>query len=476
VVKSRPEESNSGFSAVRAVLVYTMVLNLLVSALKIAVGYATDSLSIVANGLDSVFDSATNVMGLIAISMAQRPPDEDHPYGHRRYETLMTLGVAALLFITCYSILQGAYRRLLNPTVPEVNFWSFAALLVGLALHVYTSRYEMQKGRELESDFLIADASHTQADVLVTLTVIVGLIVIRAGYPAVDALVALLIAMVIAKIGIDIIRSSARVLTDTAVLQADQVASILDQIPGIESYHRIRSRGRGDNIHVDMHIRVAPDMPLAEAHRIAHEAQRRLQQTLEGIRDVIIHVEPHSPAEDRQGSDLLARVRQTALELGATIHDLNAYERGGRYSVDLHLEVPDALTLSEAHQRATELEARIRSKVAEVAEISMHIEPASAAYAQGELSDGQQGLQSKVRRLIESVAGVHECREIKVLGPAGQLIVSVRCLLDEQLPVAQAHDISTIIEDRVKEACSGVERVLVHTEPTAKPPTPAGDG
>jgi cation diffusion facilitator family transporter len=465
MAKAKHEESLNGFASVRGVLIYTMILNLLVSALKIAVGYWTGSLSVLANGLDSIFDSVTNVMGLIAISFAQQPADEDHPYGHRRYETFMTLGVAVLLFITCYSIVQGAYQRLRTVTVPDVNVWSFASLLIGLVLHVYTARYEMQKGRELKSDFLIADASHTRADVLVTLTVIIGLIVVRAGYPIVDIIIALLIAVVIAKIGFDIIRSSARILTDTAVLQADRVAAILEQIPGIESYHRIRSRGREDDIHVDMHIRVAPDMPLAQAHLIAHEAQRKLQQTLEGVRDVVIHVEPQPADKDSQDSDLLARVRQVALEAGATIHHLNAYEIGGRYSVDLHVEVPDDLTLGEAHARASALEAQIRSRMVEIAEISTHIEPASAMSSQCIVMNGEQELQDKVRRLIEDVPGVQRCREIKVLSTAGQLLITVRCALDEQLPIAQAHDISTVIEERVKRGCAGVERVFVHIEP-----------
>jgi len=460
---------------VRGVLVYTMVLNLIVSALKIAVGYWTGSLSILANGLDSIFDSVTNVMGLIAITVSQRPPDEDHPYGHQRYETFMTLGVAALLFVTCYSILQGAYQRFRNPTIPEVNAWSFASLLIGLALHLYTSRYEAQKGRELKSDFLLADAAHTSADVLVTLAVMVGLIVVRAGYPTVDTVVALLIAVVIAKIGIDIIRSSARILTDTAVLEPDRVAAILEQIPGIESYHRIRSRGRQDDVHLDMHIRVAPDMPLAQAHSIAHEAQRKLQQAMEGVRDVVIHVEPQAKETDSKDSDLLARVRQAASELGEEVHHLNVYETGGRYSVDLHLEVPDELTLGKAHERATALEAQIQSRIGDLAEIRTHIEPASLTSTQCQVLHEQQGLEQTVCHLVEGVPGVHRCKEVKVLSAAGQLLLSLRCTLDAQLPITQAHDIATILEERVKRACPGVERVSVHIEPAAEEP-PASDG
>jgi divalent metal cation (Fe/Co/Zn/Cd) transporter len=143
--------------------------------------------------------------------------------------------------------------------------------------------------------------------------------------------------------------------------------------------------------------------------------------------------------------------------------------------VDLHLEVPDDLTVGEAHDQATTLEAQIRSQIVEVDQISTHIEPASDMYTQCEVMNGQQELQEKVRTLIEDIAGVQECREVKVLNHAGKLLLSVRCTIDEQLPITQAHDISTVVEARVKRACDAVERVFVHIEPAAAPPTAAED-
>ena len=256
------------FTAVRFVLLYTLLLKLLVTAAKLIVGYLTGSLSIIADGLDSLFDGVTNVIGLIAIYVARRPPDDDHPYGHRRFETLMTLAVSVLLFFTCYTIVQSAYQRLKNPSVPDVNFWSFAALLFSIAVHIYTASYEIRRGRELKSEFLLADASHTSADILVTVGVIVGLIVVRLGYAWVDTVGAVIIAMIIAKIGVDIIRSSARILTDSAAVEAAKVAAILEGIPGVESYHRIRSRGQADDIRLDLHVRVAPELTVPQAHAI----------------------------------------------------------------------------------------------------------------------------------------------------------------------------------------------------------------
>jgi len=438
------------FEGVRFVLIYTMFLNLLVTAAKIAVGYITGSLSILADGFDSLFDSLSNVIGLIAIYLSRRPADESHPYGHRRYEILMTLVVSVLLFFTCFQILKSAYQRLLNPIVPVVTIWSFASLLLSIAVHLYVAFYERRRGQELRSEFLIADASHTSADILVTTGVIGGLIVVRLGYPIIDTALAVVIAFLIAKIGVDIIRSSSRILTDAAALEVKQIADIVQQVPGVESYHRIRSRGQEDDIHLDLHIRVVPDMPLAQAHAVAHEVQRRLQQTIEGVRDVVVHVEPQRGTATPAHGDLFTSVRGIAHDAGLTIHHLNAHEINGHYSVDLHLEVPSGLTLGEAHTQASSLEDRIKAQIPEVTEISTHIEPAPTAHTEYDQLPQDSRIAQKVCELVLGMPEVHDCHDVQVHQAEGKLFVTMHCTLDEHLPIGQAHDIATLIEDRLR--------------------------
>ena len=371
------------FTAVRSVLLLTLVLNLLVTAAKMVVGYLMGSLSILADGFDSLFDGVTNVISLIAVYLARRPPDDDHPYGHRRYETLMTLAVSVLLFFTCYTILQSAYQRLRNPSVPDVNFWSFAALLFSIAVHLYTARYEIRRGRELKSEFLIADASHTSADILVTVGVVFGLIAVRLGYAWVDAAVAVTIAIIIAKIGVDIIRISAGILTDSEAVEAAEVAVILERIPGVEGYHRIRSRGQADDIRLDLQVRVAPELPVTQAHAIAHDVQRRIKEAIDAARDVVVHVEPQLGEPHPTQGEFFGHVKRVARHLGIPVHHLSAVGIAGRYSLELHLEVPEHLSLGQAHAQASRLENEVRARVPEVAEVHTHIEPAPAALPEG---------------------------------------------------------------------------------------------
>lgn len=461
------------FRAVRFVLLYTMFLNLVATAAKIVVGYVTGSLSIIADGFDSLFDSLSNVMGLIAIYLARRPPDADHPYGHRRYEILMTLAVSVLLFFTCFQILSSAYQRLLHPVIPEINVWSFVALFISIVVHLYVTFYEERKGKQLRSEFLVADALHTRADIFVSLSVVGGLVLVRIGYPIIDTLLAVAIAIMIAKLGLDIIRSSTRILTDAIAVDVEKVAQIVQRVPGVESYHHIRSRGQEDDIHLDLHIRVAPNMPLAQAHGIAHQVQRKLQEALPGVRDVIIHVEPQSRNNQPPHHDLFASVDEVAHSLGIVIHHLNAHEVNGRYSVDLHLEVSDKLTLGQAHAQASLLEDKIKAQIPEIAEISTHIEPLSVAHTVcDQLSDDSE-IAQKVREIASSVPEVRDCHGVTVYKAEGQLFLTLHCALDEQLPIAQAHDIATRIEERIKQDCPEIARISVHVEPSAPETVPA---
>jgi len=454
------------FKGIRFVLIYTMLLNLVATAAKLLVGYLTGSLSLIADGFDSLFDSLSNVIGLVAIYLARRPADEDHPYGHRRYEILMTMLISLLLFLTCFEILKNAYERLMHPVRPEVTVWSFAALLLSIAVHVYVTTYEKRRGEELRSEFLVADAMHTRADIFVSIGVMGGLIVVQFGYPILDTLLAVAIAILIARIGVDIIRSSTRILTDSAVLDVSRVTALVRQVPGVLSSHHIRSRGQEDDIHLDLHIRVAPNMALAQAHHIAHQVQRKLLESLPGARDVVVHVEPQPGSSEAPDARMnaLAGVQKAAQAAGASVHHLNAHEIGGRYFVDLHLEVPEGLTLGEAHAQASRLEETIRAEAPEIAEINTHIEPALApALDCGKLDDGR--IAQLVEEATRGMPEVLDCHEVQAIRVEGRLLLTIHCILREQLPIAQAHDVTTAIEHRLRRSCAEIAEVTVHVEP-----------
>ncbi|MFQ5945951.1 MAG: cation diffusion facilitator family transporter, partial [Anaerolineae bacterium] len=276
----------SRFRGIRQVLWITLALNILSTGIKAGIGLWTGSLSLIAAGLDAFFDASSNVVGLVGIQVAARPPDPEHPYGHHKSETLAAMAIAGLLFVTVAGLVQQAVGRLLSGSAPEVSALSFAAVAAGLGIEAFTSSYERRRGRELSSDFLLADARHSRAHVYISLGVMAGLAMVWLGFPAVDPLLALVIAGVIAKIGWDILRSTSDTLLDRAAANPDEVRGLAQSVAGVESVDRVRSRGPGGSVLVDLHIHVDPDTPVDRAHEIADRVEALLMARMAGVRDV----------------------------------------------------------------------------------------------------------------------------------------------------------------------------------------------
>ena len=458
------------FIAVRWVLIYTMVLNLLVTGVKLVVGYLTGSLSLIADGFDSLFDSASNVVGLVGIYVARRPPDPSHPYGHRKFETLSAASITILLFLTTIELVRGAINRLRHPVAPEVTVWTFVALGLSVVVHLYVAWYERRRGRELRSQFLLADAAHTQADVLVSISVAAGLVLVRAGLPIVDAILALVIAILIAKIGLEIIRDTSKVLADAAALDVTEVERIVLDVPGVETLHHVRSRGHEDDIHLDLHVRVRPDMPVAQAHDIAHQVERRLMSQVEGLQDVIVHIEPERGGEPRE-EDLDRRIRAVARGLpGTAVHSIQAHEIDGRFYVTLHLEVERSLSVEQAHELASQLEKMLREELPATASIEVHVEPSDGAGEPAAAADEQayRTVRAAVDEATRSVPGLTGCHDLVVQRVHGELHVSAHWECDGALSVDEAHGLTRALERRIQESLPEVGRVVVHVEP--RPP------
>jgi cation diffusion facilitator family transporter len=458
------------FRAIQRVLWLTLALNLVATAAKLIVGYWTGSLSLIADGVDSVFDAASNVIGLVGIFLAARPADEDHPYGHRKAETMTALIISSLLFLTTWELIKSAVERLCDPSLiqAEVNVWSFGALLVSIAVHMTVVWYELQAGRRLQSDVLVADAMHTRADIFVSLSVMGGLIAVRLGYPVADPILALVIALVIAKIGMDIIRESSPTLMDQVVVPADQVEQIARSVPGVVSCHKVRSRGHEGAVYADLHLHVHPSMSTEQAHAIAHEVQRRLRERRPDVQDVVIHVEPAGSLSEEKGwGNIAVQLRQLADGLGVGVHDVWAYEVSGGtgYVVEVHLEADGALSLREAHALASSLEERARAEIPHLTELTTHIEP-RGQFIQA-LGSGleESHVTQAVQQVIHETLNAEACHRVQVRRSGEGWAVSMHCHLPGEMPLVEAHRIGTRLEARLRERIAGLERVVIHTEP-----------
>ncbi len=454
----------SRFRAIRQVLWITLALNLLSTVIKAGIGLWTGSLSLLASGLDALFDASSNVVGLVGIQVAARPPDAEHPYGHHKSETLAAMIIAGVLFVTVVGIVQQAVERLLGGSVPEVSAYSFGAIAVGLAIELFTSSYERRKGRELESDFLLADARHTRAHVYISLGVIVGLAAVWLGFPAADPLLALVIAGVIAKIGWDIVRSTADTLLDRAAVNPEEVRRLTLSVAGVASADRVRSRGPRGSVLVDLHIHVDAETPVDRAHEIADGVESLLMAQIPGVRDVVVHVEPEWPGATAVES-LPERVRDIARHLAASVHEVRVQEVDGGPVVDLHLEVDPAWSLEEGHRLASQLEQRIAEALPAGARVYVHIEPTPQEADAGLFESERKRVVAEAEAAAAEIEEVERFHKIAVRRAAERTFVSLNCVLRENLPVREAHELASDLERRLTDRIEGVDRVLLHMEP-----------
>lgn len=274
------------------VLLIEFALNILVAAVKIAFGLATRCMVIVADGIHSLSDGASNIIGFVAMSIAAHPADKTHPYGHRKYETIASFIVAFALFFAAITIIRDGMERFIRPTLPEVNAASFAVMGGTLVVNAFIAWWERRRGRELESDLLIADSWHTFSDVFVTLSVFAALLAIELGVQRFDSAVSIGIGLFIGWIALRILMRSSDVLSDRAVLDEERVKELVLQVEGVRDCHEIRSRGRPDEILVDLHILVDPRMTVEDSHRLANLIERNIRRAMPKVRDVLVHVEP----------------------------------------------------------------------------------------------------------------------------------------------------------------------------------------
>lgn len=296
--------------AIARILWITLGLNVLVAVAKLVFGRLSGSLAITADGLHSLLDGSSNVIGLVGVIVAGRPPDDNHPYGHRKYETFAALGVVGMLLLGCREIAYQAWERLQHPVAPHITPAAFVIMAATITINLLVVTYERREGRRLSSELLLSDAAHTQSDVYASVLVVASLVAQRFGFAWADLAASAVIVALILKVGIDMLRGTLSTLSDERSMAPEEIERVAALEPGVLEAHNVRSRGPQDDVHVDLHVLVDPGTALAEAHAIGHRVEQRLQQHFPGVTDVVVHVEPALDTERatrREGGGLRAQ-------------------------------------------------------------------------------------------------------------------------------------------------------------------------
>src|SRR5258708_1848152 len=270
----------------------------------------------VADGFHSVMDASSNFIGIAGVIVAAGPPDDSQSYGNRRFETMATLSIGGLLLVAAWEILKTAVERLFGGWHATAEPISFAVMLVSIVVNLFVTLYETKRGKRLGSDFLMADAAQTRTDLVISLSVILGLFATQAGFAWMDTVIALLIVLLIGRTAFSILSKTTKILVDAAAVDPIEIRRVVEGVPGIDSIIRIRSRGPADSIMTDIDVQVQPATTADHAEAIADEIERRVKAAFCGTNKNPVHFSPphHSPAE----VTLVARAPADALGISIT--------------------------------------------------------------------------------------------------------------------------------------------------------------
>lgn len=288
----------NNYKKVKQILLIILFANLGVALLKIIIGNSIKSASMSADGFHSLSDGASNIVGILGITLASKPHDKEHPYGHNKFEVISGLFIGAMLLYISVKIIGEAIFRFQNPIIPTITIESLIVLIITLCINIFVSTYEYKVGKKLNSYILISDSLHTRSDIFVSIGVLVTLLGVKLGLPIIiDPIASLVVAGFILFASYEIFKSTIGILVDSAIVDEDRIKEALSEVEGIKCIHNIRSRGSENNAYVDMHVLVEPSTSVEKAHELSHNIEKLIREKINESAQVIVHVEPYY--EDR---------------------------------------------------------------------------------------------------------------------------------------------------------------------------------
>ena len=431
----------------------------LLIAIKLVAGLESSSLGLLAEAAHSGTDLAAALLTFFAVSVAVRPADRGHPYGHGKAQNLAALAESGFLIVVSIVIAAAAIARLAGVVDVEVDpsWWTFVAIGLVIAIDASRTAVSLRGARRYASDALFANALHFGSDLAGTLAVLVGLVLAAAGFHGGDSVAALFVSCLVVSAAVRLARRNVDVLMDRSPEGAARVARLA--IAGIEppvELRRLRLRRAGGEHFADVVIGVAPGAAVGQGHAAADRVEAALHEALPGI-DVVVHVEP-------RGADVGVRERALAAALSVShvreIHNLTVLQVGDSTEISLHLKLPGDLPLDQAHAIAERVEQAILAEVPEVGSVQTHLEPLSEAAEGEEVAIDAAAVEAAIRE--ETGA---EPRELRFVRTDDGIVAFLTLGLAGDESLADAHGRASAVEERIRREVPAIADVVVHTEP-----------
>jgi cation diffusion facilitator family transporter len=462
----------------RSAALSSVLAALAITLLKLLTGVLSGSLGMLSEAAHSGIDLMASGITLLAVRVSDRPADEDHNYGHGKLESLSAAFEAILMVGSCVWIGREAIRRLVHHTHLDLRWsvWPFVVLLLSMAVDAVRSRSLHRAAQEHRSDALEADAVHFGTDIWSSAAVLVGLLAAFAGerlhLPALeyaDPVAALVVAVIILRVTWNLARRTVDSLLDAtppearAQIRRDLVRD-LQAVHGVLTVERVRVRRSGSDTFVDLTLGLPRNLTFQRSEQITSAAGDAVRQRLPGA-DVVIHTVPTVSL----GESVFDRIRAVAARSNLAIHDVSVQQYDGALHVEQHLEVPETMSLRQAHDIATQLESDMRKEIPGIASLLTHIESEPATIANSAQMEASQNLENQLRATAGHFPEILDIHEISLTrghgGAASSVQVNCHCTLPDDLSMEAVHEIITNFESEFRLDHPQVSRVFIHPEP-----------
>jgi cation diffusion facilitator family transporter len=454
----------------RAVAGNSVLAALLITGGKIAVGVTTGSLGILSEAAHSALDLIAALLTYFSVGFSDKPADADHQYGHGKVENFSAFVETGLLLLTCIWVIYEAVMRLFFRRVEvQPSIWAFAVMLVSMAVDWWRSRALGRIASKYDSQALEADALHFSTDVWSAGVVILGLALILAGeiyhldwLRLADPIAALFVAGVIVSVSWRLARRTIDALLDAAPAGVRaQIIDAVSRVDGVLEVGRVRIRRAGNRYFADLAVGLARSVTF-----------QRSEQLVEAVTDAVRRILPNAdvtvqPLPRAQRSEnIFDRIRAVATRHNLNVHDISVQDLAGRLHVEQHVELDERLSLKNAHDQVTELEADMRHDIHEIADILTHIESEPATIETGDEVVRDAGLDRQLKSLAREFPEIVDVHDVQIKKVRGRLYVSCHCTFSDELSLSRVHDIQTELEIRFKQSTPDLFRVLIHPEPS----------
>lgn len=446
------------------VAIVSVVASGTLAAAKLIVGILIGSLALISDALHSVIDLGATLVTWLAVRVADRPPDEEHHYGHGKIESLAALAETALLFVLAGGVAVTAVSQLQTGTAPiAFSPIPFVVLGIEMAVNAWRARALLRVARETKSQALEADALHFTSDFFGSIPVILGLALAAYGYAWADPVAAIAVAILISILGFRLGKRTIETLTDTAPAGiAPRITRIAEGIGGVVTVGRVRARPVGGEMFIDLVVGVSRTLPLDRVAAIRQGVADALAAEIPGA-EVTVMTEPYA----LDNETVLERIMVIARNRALAIHHVTVHRVGGRLLVAVDLEVDGNLSLKAAHDIADTFEAEVRNELGPEVEVETHIEPLQASDATGRDADAQRV--SEVAHILSEVVsqlgGLRDVHDVRVRETDEGEIVNFHCRVDPALSVQTVHEMVDEAEYALRRRLPQIKRVIGHAEP-----------